>query len=101
MSLQGLLQYDDVVHLLLVAMEARCICALATTTTVWLAATMPARDQALLYWLQQRRFRENASLISLRVPTGLTSTGDYAFYGCFSLTAITLPNSLTSIGAGA
>lgn len=31
----------------------------------------------------------------------VTAIGDYAFYGCESLTEITLPNSVTSIGEGA
>ena len=29
---------------------------------------------------------------------GVTSIGNYAFYGCTALTSITLPNSVTSIG---
>lgn len=32
------------------------------------------------------------------VPEGVASIGDYAFYGCNSLTSITLPDSVTSIG---
>ncbi len=32
------------------------------------------------------------------IPESVTSIGDYAFYGCSSLTAITIPDGVTSIG---
>ncbi len=39
-----------------------------------------------------------SSLTSITIPNNVTSIGDYAFYGCSSLTSITIPNSVTSIG---
>ena len=38
------------------------------------------------------------SLTSITLPEGLTSIGESAFMGCISLTSINLPDSLTSIG---
>ena len=35
------------------------------------------------------------------IPDGVKSIGEYAFYGCSSLTSITIPESVTSIGEGA
>ena len=39
------------------------------------------------------------SLTSITIPEGVTSIGDYAFYYCSSLTKITIPESVNSIGA--
>ena len=36
-----------------------------------------------------------------KMPDGVTSIGDYAFYGCTSLTSITISDSVTSIGDSA
>ena len=35
---------------------------------------------------------------SVTIPDSVTSIGDYAFYGCSSLTTVTIPDSVTSIG---
>jgi len=40
-------------------------------------------------------------LVSLTLPTGLTSIGNGAFSGCSSLISLTLPAGLTTIGNGA
>ena len=39
-----------------------------------------------------------ASLTAITIPNSVTSIGDRAFLGCTALTAITIPNSVTSIG---
>ena len=38
------------------------------------------------------------SLTSVTIPNSVTSIGDEAFDGCTSLTSVTIPNSVTSIG---
>ena len=43
-------------------------------------------------------FYECSSLTSITIPNSVTSIGNNAFEGCSSLTSITIPNSVTSIG---
>ena len=37
-------------------------------------------------------------LTSVTIPSGVTFIGDYAFFGCSSLTSITIPSGVTTIG---
>ena len=43
-------------------------------------------------------FRGCSSLTSITIPNSVTSIGDYAFSGCSSLSSVTIPNSVKSIG---
>ena len=49
-------------------------------------------------WIGDDAFLGCYSLTSVTIPNSVTSIGDYAFEGCSSLTSMTIPNSVTSIG---
>ena len=46
-------------------------------------------------------FITNPVITSVEIPEGYTSIGDYAFYGCGNLKAVSCPESIKSIGMGA
>lgn len=45
-------------------------------------------------------FRDCSSLTSITIPPSVTSIGYKTFSGCSNLTSITIPNNVTSIGRG-
>ena len=51
--------------------------------------------------LSDGAFSDCSSLTSVTIPNSVTSIGNGAFRDCSSLTSITIPNSVTSIGYGA
>ena len=54
----------------------------------------------MLLLLEKEAFY-NCSLTSITIPNSVTSIGVKVFYLCDDLTSITIPNSVTSIGEGA
>jgi hypothetical protein len=42
-----------------------------------------------------------APIKEFKIPTGITSIGDLAFFSCINLTSITIPDGVMSIGEGA
>ena len=51
--------------------------------------------------IEDSAFNECTSLTSVTIPDSVTSIGDYAFKYCTGLTSITIPDSVTSIGDSA
>ena len=49
----------------------------------------------------QKAFAECSNLTAITIPEGVTSIGDSAFSSCFGLKSVTLPDSVTHIGAWA
>jgi hypothetical protein len=49
----------------------------------------------------QNAFYQCYSLSSITIPDGVTSIGQSAFNGCYSLSSITIPDGVTSIGQSA
>ena len=43
-------------------------------------------------------FKDRADIRKVVVQRGVTTVGDYAFYGCENLTSVTLPDTVTQIG---
>ncbi len=60
--------------------------------------TLPTNCKGQNYAIYQYAFYNCDSLTSITIPNGVTSIGKYAFYNCDSLTSITIPNGTTSIG---
>ena len=53
------------------------------------------------YVIGENAFDGCSNLVSVKIPTSVTSIGNRAFSGCFGLTSITIPTSVTSIGESA
>ena len=49
-------------------------------------------------WIGSSAFSRCYSLTSITIPNSVTSIGNFAFQRCSALTSITIPNSVTSIG---
>ena len=64
-----------------------------TTGTHTVRFTFP--DKTLI---PESAFYNNANLISIRIPEGVTKLSTYAFYNCIRLSDVRLPQTLTSSG---
>lgn len=70
------------------------LCAYAGDAT----ATVPERFLGLtVQFVADNAFRDHSSLTSVTLPNGIQSIGQMAFEGCTSLTTIDLPDGLTRI----
>ena len=67
----------------------------------WALETVIFEENSQLTSIGDYAFYGCSSLTSITIPAGVTSIGISAFDGCSSLTSITIPEGVTSIGAGA
>ena len=61
--------------------------------------TMPNYEKCEAPWLKKDKHREQIKRVVIN--TGVTNIGTYAFFCCYNLISINIPNSITRIGANA
>ena len=66
----------------------------------WCSIGFGSADANPLYYAKNL-YLNNELVTALVIPNSVTSIGRYAFYGCTGLTSIVIPNSVTSIGSRA
>jgi uncharacterized repeat protein (TIGR02543 family) len=65
------------------------------------SSSYPANEMPLYSFYNNPGGGAKTSLTSVKLPAGLTSIGEQAFYNCSGLNSLTLPTGLTSIGYSA
>ncbi len=71
-----------------------------TSLVCYAGGASAAVPEGTLY-IEKGAFFGNTSVTGVTLPSGLDSVGDYAFAGCLSLKSVTLPASVSSLGKGA
>ena len=73
-------------------------CYLVAYTGTDTEIALPENCNGKNYAIYKYAFFRCSSLTSITIPDSVTSIGEWAFYGCSSLTSVTIGNSVTSIG---
>lgn len=68
-----------------------------TDIAAWCAIDFDSFPANPLYYANNL-YLNGALVTDLVIPKGVTSIGNYAFWGCTGLTGVTIPDSVTSIG---
>ncbi len=58
-------------------------------------------DNRVVIGIKEDTFKACDNIVSITIPSTVTTIGKDAFMGCSSLSKITIPNSITSIADGA
>ena len=85
---------------------AACDSVTKATIPTWAISAIPKTSLSTIVInggmsIDYDAFNGCTTLSSITIPDDMTSIGSRAFSGCTSLTSITIPDSVTSIGAGA
>jgi hypothetical protein len=67
-------------------------------TTLYIRTPKIIPEQLFLADIGQSSVYNNAALVSVEIPEGITEIDEWAFYGLKQLSSVTLPNSITRIG---
>ena len=67
----------------------------------WCGISFESNDANPLFYAKHLYSDENAEIIDLVIPKGVTSIGSYAFYGLTEMKSIVIPASVESIGNNA
>lgn len=68
-----------------------------TDTDIVIPAVTP--EGAKVTGIGRNAFKDNKTITSILIPSGVTSIGNYAFRYCSALVTVTLPASLTELGS--
>ena len=72
-----------------------------TDLAKWLSINLEKSTQPRIFYRSYELYLNGQLVTDAVIPDSITRIGNYAFYGCTSLTSVTIPDSVTSIGVEA